>query len=208
MVGLDALAIAPLAIDLLPRPAPGQRTGWRCWTRTVVFLNAAARDKTGAVDGQPVQVQFGLAWQALRVAGSVAAGGPPLAVMDVAGAQARFGFAGRLSRIDLRLAPGADRAALVARLALPAGVEASAADDAEQRVSNLSRAYRVNLTVLALVALVRRRLPGVLGRFAVGGAAHAGTRAAGRAGHDGGAAPPAWCWPSARCWARPAACWG
>ncbi len=36
---------------------------------------------------------------------------------------------------------------------LPAGVRAVAADDAEQRLSNLSRAYRVNLTVLALVAL-------------------------------------------------------
>ena len=36
---------------------------------------------------------------------------------------------------------------------MPPGVAATAADDAEQRVSNLSRAYRVNLTVLALVAL-------------------------------------------------------
>jgi putative ABC transport system permease protein len=60
---------------------------------------------------------------------------------------------GRLSRIDLRLVPGSDRSALLTRLNLPANVTAAAPDEAEQRVSNLSRAYRVNLTVLALVAL-------------------------------------------------------
>ncbi len=42
---------------------------------------------------------------------------------------------------------------MLARLALPPDVAPVAADEAEQRVSNLSRAYRVNLTVLALVAL-------------------------------------------------------
>lgn len=152
VVGIDALAIAPLAANLMPRPAEGEDR-LAILDPGAVFLNAAARDRTGAVDGRPLQLQSGPAWQPLRVAGQVAAGGPPLAVMDLAGAQARFGFAGRLSRIDLRLAAGADRAALIARLALPAGVEASAPDDAEQRVSNLSRAYRVNLTVLALVAL-------------------------------------------------------
>ena len=51
---------------------------------------------------------------ALRVHGSVAAGGPPLAVMDIAGAQAQFGLLGRLSRIDVRLKPGADREQVLA----------------------------------------------------------------------------------------------
>ncbi len=36
----------------------------------------------------------------------------------------------------------------------PDDVRVAAADEAEQRVSNLSRAYRVNLSVLALVALL------------------------------------------------------
>ncbi|CAN5904642.1 FtsX-like permease family protein [soil metagenome] len=90
---------------------------------------------------------------ALRVQGSVAAQGTPLVVMDIAGAQASFGWLGRLSRIDVRLAPGADREAVIRELALPAGVRAAAPGEAAQRVSNVSRAYRVNLTVLALVAL-------------------------------------------------------
>jgi putative ABC transport system permease protein len=42
---------------------------------------------------------------------------------------------------------------VLATIELPPGVQAVPADEAEQRVSNLSRAYRVNLTVLALVAL-------------------------------------------------------
>jgi len=53
----------------------------------------------------------------------------------------------------VRLVRGADRAAVLRELALPAGVRAADPDEAAQRVSNVSRAYRVNLTVLALVAL-------------------------------------------------------
>ncbi|MGH8798417.1 MAG: FtsX-like permease family protein, partial [Caldimonas sp.] len=89
----------------------------------------------------------------LRIAGFIAASGPPLAVMDIAGAQASFGWLGRLSRIDVRLVPGTDRAALLRDLALPAGVRAAAPGEATERIANVSRAYRVNLTVLALVAL-------------------------------------------------------
>jgi putative ABC transport system permease protein len=83
--------------------------------------------------------------------------GPPLAVVDIAGAQAAFGRLGRLERIDVRLVRGADRAAVLRELALPAGVRAADPDEAAQRVSNVSRAYRVNLTVLALVALFTGR---------------------------------------------------
>jgi putative ABC transport system permease protein len=89
----------------------------------------------------------------VTVAGTVNAGGAPLAVMDIGAAQDLFGAAGQLSRIDLRLLPGTDRAAFIASLQLPPGVTAGEPGDAAERVSNLSRAYRVNLTVLALVAL-------------------------------------------------------
>src|SRR2546426_11601383 len=73
--------------------------------------------------------------------------------MDIAGAQTAFGWPGRISRSDVRLRAGADRAQVLRELALPAGVRAASPDEATQRVSNVSRAYRVNLTVLALVAL-------------------------------------------------------
>jgi putative ABC transport system permease protein len=60
---------------------------------------------------------------------------------------------GQLSRIDLRLVPGAQADAVLASLDLPAQVLAQRPEQSGERVSNLSRAYRVNLTVLALVAL-------------------------------------------------------
>ncbi|MDE2398529.1 MAG: ABC transporter permease, partial [Burkholderiales bacterium] len=152
VLGIDALQIAPLAPALLPRPA-SREDRLAVLDPDAVFLNAAARSRLGAADGRMLDLQAGPRWQALRVAGSVAAGGRPLAVMDIAGAQSRFGFAGRLSRIDLRLLPGTDHEALLRRLALPPEIHAIAAGETEQRIAGLSRAYRVNLTVLALVAL-------------------------------------------------------
>ena len=78
-----------------------------------------------------------------------------------------------------------------ARARLPAGVRAAGAGDAAQRVSNLSRAYRVNLTVLALVAL----FTGAFLVFSVlsleRGPARAAVRAARRAGPDGARAAAA-----------------
>jgi len=153
VLGIDAFAAAPLAPDLMPRPDEGEDR-LALLDGALVFANAAARERLAAGSGGGMlELQSGTRWLSLRVAGRIAASGPPLAVMDIAGAQAAFGFAGRLTRIDLRLVPGSDRAALLARLALPEGVQAQAADDGAQRASNVSRAYRVNLMVLALVAL-------------------------------------------------------
>ncbi len=150
VLGLDALVAAPLSPALLPRPDKNADR-FALFDPQAVFLNAAARQKLGDVATLRVQTPQGIA--ALRVQGSVAAGGAALAVLDIAGAQASFGWLGRLSRIDVRLQPGADRDAVLKQLALPEGVRAALPDEAAQRVSNLSRAYRVNLTVLALVAM-------------------------------------------------------
>jgi len=155
IVGVDALVIATLAPALLPRPdedaarlaivAPGQ-----------AFLNAAAREAVGP-DARRLDVQWRGQRHALDIAGHVTAGGPALAVMDIGAAQELLGRIGQLTRIDLRLAAGIDRAAFIASLrdapGWPADVQIAEPGDAAQRVSNLSRAYRVNLTVLALVAL-------------------------------------------------------
>ena len=115
-----------------------------------VFLNPAARQIFSA--GQ-LQLQDGLQLRRVTVAGSVNAGGGPLAVMDIGAAQDLFNRGGQLSRIDVRLKAGSDMRRFIASLQLPPHISASAPGDAAERVSNLSRAYRVNLTVLALVAL-------------------------------------------------------
>jgi len=150
VLGLDALVAATLTPELLPRPAEGSpRLALLDPGRA--FINASARERLGLRDGQSISLQSGPRWQTLQVSGSVAAGGTPLVVVDIAAAQALFGMDSRLSRIDLRLAPGHSAPALAARL--PAGLRLVPADESEQRVSQMSRAYRVNLTVLALVAL-------------------------------------------------------
>jgi putative ABC transport system permease protein len=150
VLGLDALVAAPLSPALLPRPDKAADR-FALFDPQTVFLNAAARQKLG--DATTVRVQTPQGMVELRVQGSIAAGGSPLAVMDIAGAQAHFGWLSKLSRIDVRLQPGADREKLLKELALPDGVRAALPDEAAQKVSNLSRAYRVNLTVLALVAM-------------------------------------------------------
>ncbi len=154
VLGLDALVAAPLSPSLLPRPDKrGDKTEDRfaLFDPQTVFLNATARQKLG--DANTVRVQTPTGMVELRVQGSIAAGGSALAVMDIAGAQANFGWLGKLSRIDVRLQPGADREKVLKELDLPNGVRAALPDEAAQKVSNLSRAYRVNLTVLALVAM-------------------------------------------------------
>jgi putative ABC transport system permease protein len=122
-----------------------------------IFLSPAAREQFDVRDGERIALRVGLETVELRVAGTVpgAAPGQRIAVMDLGAAQWRLGWLGRLSRIDLRLAAGTDVASLAASLApqLPAGVALVAPEAAQQRMSNLSRAYRVNLNVLALVAL-------------------------------------------------------
>ncbi|QNK68156.1 FtsX-like permease family protein [Variovorax sp. PAMC26660] len=162
VIGVDALVLPTIAPALMPQPAAGADR-FALFAPGHVFLNAAARSVLGlpsqadAGATETVQLRSGDAWQRLDVAGHVAASGAALAVMDIAAAQELFGQIGQLSRIDLRLAPGTDRAAFIASLqqspGWPAGVQFAEPGDAAERVSNLSRAYRVNLTVLALVAL-------------------------------------------------------
>jgi putative ABC transport system permease protein len=149
VLGVDALvvgAVAPglVAIvdeggDRLAVLAPG-----------TVFPNAAAR---AALPPGHLQVQAGLRWHALQVAGHAGAGGGPLLVMDIAAAQDLFDRRGQLTRIDVRLRPGVAPAEWLRHIALPPGVQVAEPRDAGQRIDALSRAYRVNLTVLALVAL-------------------------------------------------------
>ena len=74
---------------------------------------------------------------------------------DIGNAQQYFGRLGKLSRIDLRFKENADAGSVRAAVepTLPMQVLWSVPQAAGQRMSNLSRAYRVNLNVLALVAL-------------------------------------------------------
>jgi putative ABC transport system permease protein len=153
VLGVDALQMAALAPDLMPVPASdGERMA--VFAPNTVFLNAAARLALGTGH---VQLQQGLQLRMASVAGSVQATGAPLAVMDIGAAQDFFGNPGQLSRIDIRLKAGRDRDAVMHNLQSGpdwrADLRLSPPGDSATRMGRLSRAYRVNLTVLALIAL-------------------------------------------------------
>ena len=121
-----------------------------------IFLSPAAADELGLKTGDRLAVQVGLAEQSLRVAGLLRASGRErLGVMDIAAAQQLLGRSGSISRLDIRARPGADMNALQASLQaqLPPGLIVERPHSDLQRNASLSRAYRVNLNVLALVAL-------------------------------------------------------
>lgn len=153
VVGVDALAVATVAPALMPLPAPGADR-LAIFSPNTVFLNAAARQR---LSGDTLQLQSALQLREVTVMGSVSAGGAPLAVMDIGAAQELFAKLGLLTRIDIRLQAGTERAAFARALQSapdwPPNLTLAEPGDAAARVSKLSRAYRVNLSVLALVAL-------------------------------------------------------
>jgi putative ABC transport system permease protein len=149
VLGIDPLVAWALAPAVTPVIASGADR-LAILAPDSVFLNPAAQQ---LLPRDTVQLQAGLRMQALRVAGTVSAGGGPLAVMDIAAAQDAFHRTGELTRIDVRLAPGVSAQDWIPSVRLPAGVRAATPADAGERVDQLSRAYRVNLTVLSLVAL-------------------------------------------------------
>jgi putative ABC transport system permease protein len=117
----------------------------------LVFVNASARAQLGKADHLTLAVDG--REQTFAIGGRIAAEGPPLLVMDIAGAQTHFDRVGSISRIDVRLAPGARQEAVMAALAAGPDVRAAAPDEAALRMARLSQSYRVNLSVLSLVAL-------------------------------------------------------
>jgi putative ABC transport system permease protein len=160
IIGIDAFRASYVSPDLLGTPADGRLED--TLADDALFLSPAAQQwlqpKTGAVE-----LQVGTGQLRLRVAGPIpgARAGQRIAVMDIGAAQWRFEKLGLLSRIDLKLRDGVNRETFKIQLQqdlqrqYPGRFRVSQPNDEEQNNRNegMSRAYRVNLTVLALVAL-------------------------------------------------------
>jgi len=156
ILGIDMLRAALLAPQTIGEPDEAVVSDRRfALLDDGLYLSPAALEWLQLAPGDSIAVQVGGRVERLRIAGRLpgARAGQIVGSMDLGFAQWRFDKLGRLTRIDLKLASGADAAALARRLNLPPGVDVVRADEAAARVSNLSRAYRVNLNVLALVAL-------------------------------------------------------
>ena len=79
-----------------------------------------------------------------------------LLVMDIAAAQELLGRIGRLDRVDLIVPEGADGDRMLERAAkvLPPGAQILPAGSRAQTMEEMTRAFRLNLTALSLLALV------------------------------------------------------
>ncbi|QQX88454.1 ABC transporter permease [Cupriavidus necator] len=157
LFGIDAFRAAPVAPNLIGRPAAERVGKLDILDPDALFLSPAALSWLDLKPGDPLTVQVGLTALTLRIAGTLPAAGAGLrlGVMDIGAAQWRLGRLGLLQRIDVKLRPGVDTDNFAQALSalLPPGVVAGSPQDNVRRTSNLSRAYRVNLNVLALVAL-------------------------------------------------------
>ena len=154
LIGIDALRagrVTPALLGRITHPDPPR------FARFVpgVFVSPALLDTLA----DPTQLELlgpsgPLRYPVWGVLDDVSQG-QRLVVMDLAVLQQDFQWQGRLTGLDLRLAAGSDpgRVRLALQAILPSGAQVLTSEELGERQSNLSRAYRVNLNVLALVAL-------------------------------------------------------
>jgi putative ABC transport system permease protein len=122
-----------------------------------IFLSSSAAEQLQLRRGDELQTIIGSSPKSLHVLGVLSPGtySQALGLMDIASAQWAFNQVGKLNRIDLRLHQGVDVAGFRRDLEriLPPGVLAIAPQVERDRAVTVTRAYRVNLNMLALVAL-------------------------------------------------------
>ena len=171
VIGIDALQAAAVSPDLLPQAemdAGSTSPALQLLDPERIFLNEAALRKLAISPamGDPLTLRVAEAKsgqgrdQVLRYGGRHQGGATPLAVLDIAGAQVLLGRLGQIDRIDLRLQPGLAPDSWARALSkaavpqgLPAGLSLSPPSDEGAWMSDITRAYRVNLGMLSLMAL-------------------------------------------------------
>jgi putative ABC transport system permease protein len=171
LIGIDVFSAMAMTPDLLPRQdeqaaAPNILDGGVYASPALLARLAQSAQDSQSSQGKDFGTRAGGTLKLLRgeqqwlatLAGDLPVARPDdlLLVADIAWVQARFGPADAVSEGRVRLAPDTDLASWRQAWAqrLPPGLLIRAGDDDSARVSNLSRAYRVNLNVLALVALL------------------------------------------------------
>ena len=167
LIGLDILRALTVTPNLLGRRLEGSGDGIVATrgARTddvldpdAIYLSQALLDDTRLAAGDRALVRVGSRAHPFRVAGDLPGvePGQRIAIIDIATAQWRFDRLGRLDRLDLKLKAGVSRASARAAIAeaLPAGTRLTDPEGESRRGDSLSRAYRVNLDMLALVALL------------------------------------------------------
>jgi putative ABC transport system permease protein len=158
LLGLDIIRAAGVTPSLIAAPARGPGgNGDELFASNGLFLSQAVLISGKLRVGDRVTINANGRAQPMVVRGLLPgiAEGRRIGMIDIAAAQWLFGRLGKIDRIDLKLTPDAQASDVRARLMplMPTGAVVSDEDDDAQQSDSLSRAYRVNLTMLALVAL-------------------------------------------------------
>lgn len=158
LLGLDIIRAAEVTPSLIGAPASGPGdNGNDLFASDALFLSRAALLAARLRIGDRVTINANGQMHPMTVRGLLPAiaEGRRVGMIDIAAAQWLFGRLGKIDRIDLKLAPEAQAGDVRARLMplIPTDAIVSDQDDDAQQSDSLSRAYRVNLTMLALVAL-------------------------------------------------------
>lgn len=155
VLGIDALRSALIEPDLVGVPA-GRRKQDTSPTNLLaddLFVSPTALAQLHRSVGETVTLVVGEQRVKLRIAGELPAARDAIATMDLGFAQWRLNRLGLLSRIDVKFVPGADSTAAERAWQLPPGLRVERTEAAIDREQGLSRAYRINLDVLSMVAL-------------------------------------------------------
>jgi putative ABC transport system permease protein len=157
LLGVDAFRSRQLQASLAALAGTMSRTDTAAFDPHAVFLSASAARDLQLQMGDTLGIQIGEKTEQLRVAGVLPQAGleDRAGVLDIAAAQWKFGRLGKLSRINVRLLSGArpERVRADITALLPPDARVTTPGEASNEALRLSRAYRSNLTALALVAL-------------------------------------------------------
>ena len=156
LLGVDvvrAAAVTPSLVGVAPHASDTASDA--AFDERALFLSRAALTRLQVSVGAQVVVVANGCSVPFRVAGTLPLAGDAAAigVIDIAAAQWRFGRLGRIDRLDLVLSDRATAEAAL-RALLPSDALLSTAEAQGAQGESLSRAYRVNLDMLALVALL------------------------------------------------------
>jgi putative ABC transport system permease protein len=158
LLGVDPLRASVVTPSLIGRRIQAGPAGGEAFDERSVYLSAAALSQAHKQIGDEIAFSTAGRSVSFTIAGTLPAiaEGQSVAILDIAAAQWRFGMLGRLQRVDLKLADGADPAKVrdALKAVLPAGAEIVNETTEARRTDSLSRAYRVNLDMLALMALL------------------------------------------------------
>ena len=160
LLGLDVLRAAAATPSLVAGDLSGAGLGARTtpFDDQAIQLSPAVLRALGRRPGDRIELFAAGHSAQFRIAGVLSNVGEEqrIGVVDIAAAQWRFGQLGRLQRVDLRLVPGAslEQVESAIRRLLPPDAEIVTRQSEARRSDSLSRAYRVNLEMLAMVALL------------------------------------------------------